>query len=453
MPSFDSETSLKILTLNCYLLPPFPILNYLPWVPENQNPRDSLKRLNDICDNILANDYDIVCLQEVWMEEHKNEIVAQLNMKYSFYAWFPSGFLPGSGLLTLSKHKIVSSFFHRFLLEDKVFPFGSIDSICGKGSAVSLIDYKGFMISVINTHPQCETLTDSKNEIRLVQLWDIAQLANYCSRNSDVIILCGDFNARPSFEGMQLLRHIAGVRDCHSTALGNCTEDFVPNKDTNGVTYARQDNNLVERGYFNFYPNGARIDYILYSAGRDGDRKADWKNTSGSVSQLKCDWTRTRPWGLLGSQSRMPFSDHEGVDAQLSWVTETVAENGSGDIKKKSQLANDEKSAINNHGKGLLETSAKTFAILAAKAIAKKKIQLMFAIMSSITAVMVLLLQLMCLFNLIEFENPSRLMGFLGLSQTTLIVSFGCSFYLFYFYKCAASAYLQAHHSLKHLSF
>ena len=50
-----------------------------------------ISRLNDICDNILANDYDIVCLQEVWMEEHKNEIVAQLNMKYSFYAWFPSG--------------------------------------------------------------------------------------------------------------------------------------------------------------------------------------------------------------------------------------------------------------------------------------------------------------------------------------------------------------------------
>ena len=140
-----------------------------------------------------------------------------------------------------------------------------------------------------------------------------------------------------------------------------------------------------------------------------------------------------------------------GTITFFQWVTETVAENGSGDIKKKSQLANDEKSAINNHGKGLLETSAKTFAILAAKAIAKKKIQLMFAIMSSITAVMVLFLQLMCLFNLIEFENPSRLMGFLGLSQTTLIVSFGCSFYLFYFYKCAASAYLQAHHSLKHI--
>jgi len=306
----SSEFRLRVVTLNCYLLPPSPFLDIVPGVPDRQKPEETLQRIRDICGNILSNDYDIVCLQEVWMENHKEVIVSSLKHKYPHHSWFPFGYLPGSGLLTLTKFPLLHSYFHRFQLEDSTFPFGSIDSICGKGASVNLLQFESYLVTVINTHPQSEQVNDSKDAIRLRQIWEIATLARHSRVTSDLVIVCGDFNAAPGFVGMKVFHELTCARDSFVAA---------ENKSSHRNTYACKDNNLVEKKYINYYPSGVRIDYIFFVEGTGSKLLSE-----GDVS---CEVTRQRPWGRLGHESGIPFSDHEAVDTQISWIRKKAVKN------------------------------------------------------------------------------------------------------------------------------
>ena len=156
-------TSLKVVSFNCYLLPEHALQRLCPTLPSRQDPKQSLQRIQDICDNILASDYDIVCLQEVWMENYNDQFVQKLGECFPYHTWNRAGFF-GSALITFSSLHFLSSFYRPFMLNDKVFPIGSIDSTCGKGLNVSTIDKNGTKIALTNTQPQSELIKDTKGE-------------------------------------------------------------------------------------------------------------------------------------------------------------------------------------------------------------------------------------------------------------------------------------------------
>ncbi|XP_075255058.1 sphingomyelin phosphodiesterase 2-like isoform X2 [Convolutriloba macropyga] len=438
----DRDYKLKILTLNCFLLPPVPIMNYIPGVPDQQKPEETMRRIRDICNNILMNDYDIVCLQEIWMRNHKDAIMSQLQSKYPQHAWFPSGFLPGSGLLTMSKFKMVSSFFHRFVLEDKMFPFGSLDSICGKGCGVSLLEVDGFIVTLINTHPQSEQdSTDSKDAVRLHQLWEIGQLARHFWTLSDLVVVCGDLNATPDFLGIKALSAMAHMQDTFLTS---------ETKSKRTSTYACKDNCLVEPEYLKYFPSGARIDYILYCS---GIRSIFSSLSRQSCDSITCDHTRVRPWGRLGEESKMPFSDHEAVDTQLTWSTKW-SKNSKGDASpptlEERYSSSSDLLTDNTHLPSLSQTQ-KYFARRARVSMSRKQMHLAISVCFGVTLVTLFLFNLVLCSDVIQFEHPMIVMSCLSLFQIVCGAVFGTSFYHFYYYKCANSAYLQASLSLNQI--
>ncbi|PAV84270.1 hypothetical protein WR25_16859 isoform F [Diploscapter pachys] len=96
---------LRVLTLNMWCLPQ-------PWPVGSKDRKHRLKRLAEA---LLIEEYDIVGLQEIWKEGDYLDLVDQLKDVYKFHHYFHSGWT-GSGVCILSRHPIVSTLTHRFIL-------------------------------------------------------------------------------------------------------------------------------------------------------------------------------------------------------------------------------------------------------------------------------------------------------------------------------------------------
>lgn len=194
------------------------------------------QRLAAIAERIAASGdrYDIVALQEIWVEEDYELLRSVTAPHFRYHKYFYSGILAGPGLLILSKWPIESASLFRYPLNGRPSAFFRGDWYVGKSAASVVIR------PIIHHHPTVSsTTTAAIQEMearpieilsthlhapygpgdaaytchRTAQAWELARLARRASQLGHEVIVLGDLNSIPGSLSHRLFQHTAGLRD------------------------------------------------------------------------------------------------------------------------------------------------------------------------------------------------------------------------------------------------
>ena len=152
---------------------------------------DPSERIDKIIDVLVAENADILCLQEVFSKNIKTILTAAFKEKgYHIQQSASNTLLMNGGLFFASKHEIAH-------YEEHIFPNScGDDSLARKGYQYAVVNYNQQFISIINTHMNADTafsLTKQPSYIRIQQIDTIFKTIDQqpCVYN----FLCGDLNS------------------------------------------------------------------------------------------------------------------------------------------------------------------------------------------------------------------------------------------------------------------
>lgn len=231
----ETNSTIKLLTFNTQLLPALISQNK----PE--------QRAIGIADFIIRRKYDIVCLQEVFAQGSRNELVKRLKDEYPYMVVRSGGQLlgEGSGLFVASKLPI---------LKYKFYPFNNgigSDAWCQKGLLSIKFDLSALVpnrsLFVHTTHLQSNpdgslpwllsgVGIEKAIEVREEQLKMIRKILDTCITNEQEngqslenisMILCGDFHIVAEQEMKSSSQ--SHVANCSTTLSTNALVSSLPN--------------------------------------------------------------------------------------------------------------------------------------------------------------------------------------------------------------------------------
>jgi sphingomyelin phosphodiesterase 2 len=103
-------------------------------------------------DALATSDYDLICLQECWVEEDFQYIQNKVRHFLPYSHYYYAGCL-GSGLATFTKWPILSTSIYPFVLNGRPAAVWRGEWYAGKGVATALLRHEsGTLIEVFNTH-------------------------------------------------------------------------------------------------------------------------------------------------------------------------------------------------------------------------------------------------------------------------------------------------------------
>lgn len=294
MSSSEINSDVRILTLNCW---------GLKFVSRKRE-----QRIAAIANRLRnpSNSYDIIALQEVWVEQDYKLLRDSVKSYLPFAKRWYSGILTGPGLVVFSRWPIDSAWIFRFPLNGRPSAFWRGDWYVGKAAGSCVICHpSGKKLEIVNAHlhaPYASSGDASYTCHRASQAWDLSGLVRRAELSGHAVFLTGDLNARPQSIGMRLLEHKGGLSDAwldtsklsrefSSAEIGQMT----PQEQIHlaGVTSDSQLNSWRK----NFGPERAkRLDYIFYDT------------SAASVVSSKVTFTEPEPG--VGS-----LSDHFGFSA------------------------------------------------------------------------------------------------------------------------------------------
>lgn len=111
-----------------------------------------MERIRGIADELAVSDYDIVCLQELWVHADFQYIRNQVSKVLPYAKFFFSGAL-GSGLAIFTRYAILETAIRPYSLNGSPLDVAGGDFFVGK-SIVSVLLQHEFLgdIEVFNTH-------------------------------------------------------------------------------------------------------------------------------------------------------------------------------------------------------------------------------------------------------------------------------------------------------------
>lgn len=156
------------------------------------------QRLELLCNLIIDNEVDIIGLQEVKDESTVNYIKDTCGFEYTFWKKYDDC---EEGLAILSKYPFIS----------KVTNWDLNFDIHNSGVMRTLIDYKGTIIGITNTHLDYKSALNREIEaVRMIKMIENDDRAEY-------EVLLGDFNSYPN---SSVYRYLTGQQslDNHATS-------------------------------------------------------------------------------------------------------------------------------------------------------------------------------------------------------------------------------------------
>jgi endonuclease/exonuclease/phosphatase family metal-dependent hydrolase len=165
----------KVLTWNVFLRPAF--LH-----------DDQMGRVDSIAAHLIANEYDVLALQEVFHEKSRKQLIQKLDSCYPYHLApkKTSVFKINSGLMIFSKYPIVESG-HSFFDNLK-----AADRLSSKGVQWASVKVKGDTILIANTHLQAGT-EEKFQEVRSAQYKKAKETLNAFHASISCVLL-GDLN-------------------------------------------------------------------------------------------------------------------------------------------------------------------------------------------------------------------------------------------------------------------
>ncbi|ODV58066.1 inositol phosphosphingolipid phospholipase [Ascoidea rubescens DSM 1968] len=164
------------------------------------------ERIKAFADRIYNNDkdkYDIIALQEIWVENDWKYIKYKLETIFPYSRFFYSGIVSGPGLAILSRIPIDSTFLYRFPINGRPSAFFRGDWYVGKSISITLLkshSQNSYPIAILNSHmhaPYSLTGDAAYDCHRACQAWDFSKFARSLSKIGYAVIVVGDLNSRP----------------------------------------------------------------------------------------------------------------------------------------------------------------------------------------------------------------------------------------------------------------
>ncbi|CAH8649125.1 unnamed protein product [Heterobilharzia americana] len=300
------EEKFKVLTFNCWAV----------FFPSSTVRKED--RLNAIALKLSYGDFDIILLQEIWLDADYDKLRCLLNDKYPYSNYFYCNLI-GTGMCIFCKWPMDCVFTHPFTANGYPHLIHQADYYCGKGIGLARVTSKeGFRINLYVTHLiaryELNRTLDKYNGHRISQLIEVMEFIRMTSTGSDAIIITGDFNLESDTSAIELFRTSLKLSDAW---LNNAIVEKNPNiasLELDGCTCDRADNPYRNQLWTSEYGNGERLDYIFY---RSGPSVIDSLYIP-SYAKLVCDscWLDMRK--VPDDPHGLHYSDHEGVAASFT---------------------------------------------------------------------------------------------------------------------------------------
>lgn len=202
--------TVSLLTLNCWGL------KYVSKLRQ--------ERLQAIAHELARAEYDVIGLQEVWVELDWEYIQQLCLPNYPFTRFFRSGIITGPGLAVLLKLPIKSTFLYRFPINGRPSAFFRGDWLVGKSIAVTIVETGSRDLALLNSHmhaPYAPEGDASYSTHRACQAWDLAQLVKTLKLAGYAVVQIGDLNSRPDSLPYKIFTLEGGIHDSWEVLKGD----------------------------------------------------------------------------------------------------------------------------------------------------------------------------------------------------------------------------------------
>jgi len=138
---------------------------------------------------------DIVCLQEIWIENDRERLIECLiNSRLQYYTYYKSNPF-GSGLFILSAYPILEARFQPYTINGKWYKPWHGDWYAGKGIAFARIKLPIGILDVFNTHiiSKYDEIDEYQSQ-RSLQLLELGDFLVRTTNKELPALLLGDFN-------------------------------------------------------------------------------------------------------------------------------------------------------------------------------------------------------------------------------------------------------------------
>ncbi|MCS7072833.1 MAG: sphingomyelin phosphodiesterase [Bacteroidia bacterium] len=240
----------RVLTWNVYMLP-------RPFIRTGQ-----FTRTKEIIRTLQNSDYDVIVLQEVFIERVKKQIAEGLKECYPYYFGPPGKdwlLKQDGGVIILSKHPIGSM--QKIAFKDC---YGFADCMADKGALLAEINKGNRRVQVIGTHLQSMDLPEAE-QVRERQFKQIAQKLLYPFKHLNVPqLVVGDLNTckvnQPN--SYRKMLRILEAEDAHELAKSQRKQRKNERLEQTEelFTYNGQKNKLIVKSY---QKTQEFLDYVL----------------------------------------------------------------------------------------------------------------------------------------------------------------------------------------------
>ncbi|XP_012146679.1 neutral sphingomyelinase isoform X2 [Megachile rotundata] len=274
-----NEVSINVLTLNCW---------GIPYVSKNRS-----ARMTAIAEKFATENYDVICLQEVWSIDDFKMMKAKTQEQLPYSHYFYSG-VAGSGICILSRYPIQDVMFHKWPLNGYVHKIHHGDWFGGKGVGLCKLKINNLNINfyIAHLHAEYNTYSDEYKAHRVLQAFDTAQFIRMTCGDADSAILGGDLNAEPQDLAYRIMCGVAGLTDACSKSTSNLGTNDCANNSYTSSKLART------------FPQGKRIDHILYLGS---------KKVKIEVTDFQHPFPKRVPY------KNFSYSDHEAIMASVKF--------------------------------------------------------------------------------------------------------------------------------------
>ncbi|PWN20094.1 DNase I-like protein [Microstroma glucosiphilum] len=332
----SAPSTLKILTLNVW---------GLAYISKARQ-----FRIRYIAERLAEGDWDIVALQEIWVESDDWRFVsARCAERLPYTKFFYSGAF-GSGLAILSRFPIFATHTQPYTLNGLPLNVGQGDWFVGKAAGSISIDLgDGILVDVFNTHTVAAGGEDGPEMLRahrLMQAWELSKLVQNSAEKGRHAIAVGDFNSTPPSLPIAILRNLGSLSDAFlsthpslppnavtlpgQAALGSTTSPDPHLAIAKlGVTCDSPLNSWTEGKPLDGRARaaaGKRLDYIFYrgpySADSEGQDPAARYTNHGRLKPVDCKVCFTER--VPGSD--MSCTDHFGVEATFEILPRSIGQ-------------------------------------------------------------------------------------------------------------------------------
>ncbi|KIJ66189.1 hypothetical protein HYDPIDRAFT_174358 [Hydnomerulius pinastri MD-312] len=297
--------------------------------------KDRHERVAAIASAFSRSDYDIIALQEIWVEADYNQIRDKVSHRLPYTKLFHSGAL-GAGLAIFTKWPIIATSITPYSLNgEPIDAFGG-DWFVGKAAgSVTIVHPILGEVQIFDTHLYAKGGEDGpeyNRTHRLVNAWEFAKVTRLAAELGRYVIATGDFNSIPTSLPMNIIRSHAGLSDAWAVSHSHIpppsglispvdgVEKYGVTADSplNSYRDSKPSGSAIVRKY-----QGKRLDYILY---RQPNRIAD----NADAPRLECKDSKVVFTDAIPGNT-CSYSDHFGVEATLVITTSKETEDDASD--------------------------------------------------------------------------------------------------------------------------